>query len=197
MKRLDTWETLQNTWQSAAAPTIDLPALRRQAQRKRRRMFRNGALEILLTTAFTCYLAIAGAPANLHAGPVLPWLFVAAAWIEVLVKTWLRLVSWNVKNLGTAGLLELHVRRARAGIAFAWTSVIALLVAYALWVLIFWRLWLSGQPGAHDTVIAGLVASGIFFVLAAWTIRCALRQRRKLRHAQTLLDQLCSEGESP
>jgi hypothetical protein len=192
---MDTWESLQTAWQSAPATTIDVPALRNQSQRKRSRMLRYGVLEILLALAFTVLIAVAGLPANLHAGPLLPWLFLAAAWIEVLLKTWLRLASWNVKNLGTAGLLELHVRRARAGIAYAWTSIIAVLVGIGLWAPILWHQWLSPDPAMHDAVVPTVVGIGIIFaLLIAWPTQCALGQRRKLHHARALLRQLADEG---
>jgi hypothetical protein len=193
---MDAWESLQNAWQSAAVSTIDVPALRRQAQRKRRRMFALEALEVLLTVAMTVYLLLVGLPAPLHTGSLLPWLLVAAIWAELLVKTWLRLASWNVKNLGAAGLLELHIRRAWAGIAFAWASIIALLIVYALWMPTFWRLWLSSDPTMHGVVIPNIIANGIFFALVvAWAIWCGLRQRRQLRRTRELLEQLENEAE--
>ncbi len=190
----DFWESIKEDWQSVS-PTVDVARLRRQVERKRRRMLAFQLLDTIVALVFTGMVATVGFPAVLHIGPVESWLLVAFVWVVLLASGWLRFSTWNTEGLDAAGLLRVSVRRARGGMYFVWFNIVAVPVLYALLVPGYWHIWSTGDEAKQHRVLAGISFDIAFYLLiVGWSIWYGRRQRRKIRRARAMLRQLEQEN---
>ncbi|HEX7340844.1 MAG TPA: hypothetical protein VF269_01070 [Rhodanobacteraceae bacterium] len=185
------WEQLQNDWQ-ATTPAVDVRALATKARRKRHRMISFQALEVVLACAFTglcLYIPSPLGPGRIAAATT--WGLLGAAWLEVIAKLWLRLGTWKAENTDTRALLQLARKRARAGLRFVWITLGIVALMYAAIAPWAWRGWAHGTHHQH-LVLLGMLIEQVFFlaVILGWAVWYAIRQKRKWRRAQALLDQL-------
>lgn len=99
----DFWQNIKEDWQSGSA-RVDVAALRRQVERKRRRMLVFMLMDVITAVAVTGLFLGVGVPSRISFGPAMPWLVVAVMWIAVIVGGWLRLSTWRADYLDTTGL---------------------------------------------------------------------------------------------
>ena len=190
----DFWQNLKEDWHSAS-PEIDVPALRRQVDRKRRRMLALTVLDFVLAPIMTAVLAWMWDAGRFGAGSVAPSLLMAIIWISALGPAWLRFSTLRTREKGAAGMLRLTIRRARAGLHFIWLSLVLLLAVYAVATPMFRNMWASGMPARHGAVLGSIVSNGFFFLcVVIWGIWYGRRQRRKIRRAEAMLLQLEQEN---
>ena len=190
----DFWQNLKEDWQSVS-PQFDVVRLRRQVDRKRRRMLFFLLMDVITAAAVTGLFLGVGVPPAISFGPAMPWLVVAVMWIAVIVGGWLRLSTWQADALDVAGLLRLGVRRARAGRLFVWLTLVGLLAVYGVFAPGCWGMWRTGAAGERHAVLLSVFGNAVFYCLTmAWGFWYGRRQRRKMRRAQALLQQL-EQGE--
>ncbi len=193
----DFWQSIKEDWHSVS-PTVDVPKLRRQVERKRRRMLAFQILDTVVTLVFTGMVATVGLPAAMRIGHVESWLLVVAAWIVLLASGWMRFSTWKTDGLDAVGLLRVDLRRARGGMYFVWFNIVAVPVAYTLFVPAYWHIWSTGNETQQHHLLLGICFNIAFYlVIVGWAIWYGRRQRRKIRRAKYLLRQLEQENESP
>ncbi|HYW76776.1 MAG TPA: hypothetical protein VFA48_09145 [Gammaproteobacteria bacterium] len=190
MNSRDFWQSLKEDWQSVS-PKVDLVALRRQLERKRRRMLVFMTFDVVTALIATGLLLGIGIPPALSFGPAMPWLMVTIMWAAVVIGGWLRLSTWKTDDMDAAGLLRLGLRRARAGMAFVWLNIFGMPIIYAIFAPGFWHLWHTGDKMQRDHVLVSISVNAAFYlVVIAWGVWYGRRQRRKMRRAHDLLQQL-------
>ena len=188
----DEWSRWSELWKQQ--PVADEAPLRRAAARKRLRMQFMAVLE-LLTTAFAI-----GQLLRLWGEPSLRWRIwgaLSAVCILALQALYLhiRRGTWRASGSDVRSMVELTIRRARAGIRLAhlnaWVTVVG-----AMATLIVAMPELSPTRWQHDAKLRLILivqfAVNVPLILAliafcAWYIR---RQRQRIRHANVLLEQL-------
>lgn len=190
----DFWQNIKEDWQSVS-PTVDVARLRRQVDRKRRRMLAFQLLDMVAALILTGFVTLVGFPPAMHIGPVVPWLLLAFLWMAVIVSGWLRFSTWKTGDLDAAGLLRLGLRRAKGGMHFVWFNIFGLPVIFALYAPSFWQMWSTGNEAQKHHVLAGICANAVFYLLViGWGVWYGRRQRRKIRRARYLLRQLEQEN---
>ncbi|MGH8127138.1 MAG: hypothetical protein ACRETC_02065 [Gammaproteobacteria bacterium] len=184
------WERLQEDWQSVS-PTVDPLALIQQVQRKRRRMQLFQAFDVaagLVATGLLIWKLLTVHLPHIH---VLFWIVLTVIWVSVATGAWMRRSTWKPQGMDIESLLDLTVRRARAGLRFVWFNLLGLLVIYAIAFPFFWHLFSNGTPVQRAGLIGSVVSNAISCLLIiAWAVWYGRRQRRKLRQALALLEQL-------
>jgi hypothetical protein len=194
MSDTDFWRRLQEDWQSAS-PAVDLGALRRQVHRKRRRMQVLQVLDVLLGLVATGFMVRMVLTVHKPHTQILFWGLLVIVWVAIAVGAWLRYTTWNPRSTDAASLLQLTIRRARAGFHFIWLNVGGLIVVYAVAVPFFWHLYRDGTPAQRGTVLGNLAFNaGFFAITVGWAVWYGRRQHRKIRRAQGLLRQLEQEN---
>lgn len=193
MSDSDFWQRLQEDWQ-AASPPVDLAVLRRQVHRKRRRMQALQLLDVVAGLAATGFLVVA--MRSVHE-PHLHLLFVlllVVVWGSIAVGAWLRRSTWKPQGTDAESLLRLSIRRARAGIGFVWLNVVGMPVVYAIVLPFFWHIFSTGSPAQRRNLWGGVaVNAGFYALVIVWAVWYGRRQRRKLKQARALLEQLENE----
>ncbi|MGH8225503.1 MAG: hypothetical protein ACRER1_05060 [Gammaproteobacteria bacterium] len=190
------WEKLQEDWQSMS-PTVDPVALRRQIHRKRRRMQMLQALDVVLGLVATGVLVKQVLPMPLPHMRALFWILLVVVWVSVAAGAWLRRSTWKPQGMEIESLLDLTVRRARAGLRFVWFNLLGLLTVDAIWLGFFGHLFSGGTPLQRAAFLGAVVSIAIVYALAiVWAVWYGRRQRRKLRQAQALLEQLGQDAEN-
>lgn len=192
MNPQDDWAQWGESWRRQ--PTADIQRLRLRVERKRRRMLAVVALEWVVS----CLSVVAVVSALLSDQVELRWKIAATgslALVALLLYLGLhvRRGTWRASADSVQALLQLTMRRARAGIRLAWIQMGAtLLVATAVLLLALpdlqpasWqhdaklRLILVVQFAANTPVVLATLA------FCVWYIR---RQRRRIERIASLLD---------
>jgi len=189
MKSRDSWENLMRDWQ-AGSPSFDIAALRKRADRKRRRMLIFTALDFIAAPIFTVLLVWVGVHSRFGDGSPAPWLLIALVWVATLVPAWLRFSTLNADTMGAVGMLRLTIKRARTGMHFVWIVPLLLFFAYAIMTPMFSQMWTQGDAAQQRAVVRSMVANSVVCgAVIIWAIWYGRRQWRKLRQAQALLKQ--------
>ncbi len=190
MSDTDFWRRLQEDWRSAA-PAVNLAALQRQVQRKRRRMLVLQILDILLGLVATGVMVTMVLTVHKPHAQIMFWSLLVVLWGAIATGAWLRYSTRKPQGMDAESLLHLTVRRARAGIHFIWLNVVGLLVVYAIALPFFWHLFTDGDAAQHRAALGNAAFNAGFFVITlGWAVWYGRRQRRKIRRAQAMLRQL-------
>ena len=193
MNHEDFWHRLQEDWHSVS-PAVDLAGLRRQVQRKRRRMQVLQTLDVLLGLVATAVMIKLMLSDHKPHTQLLFWGLLVLIWVAIGAGAWLRYSTWKPRSTDAASLLQLTIRRARAGFRFIWLNVAGLLVLYGIAVPFFWHLYSNGTPAQRKVVLSNLGLNfAIFVITVVWAIWYGRRQRQKIRRAQAMLRQLEQE----
>lgn len=194
MSDTDFWKRLQEDWQSASS-AVDLTGLRRQVQRKRRRMQVLQILDVLLGLAATGFMIVMLLTVHKPHMQILFWALLVILWVALAVGAVLRYTTWKPRSTDAASLLQLTIRRARAGFHFIWLNVGGLFVVYAVAAPFFWHFYSDGTPAQRRGVVANMAFNaGFLVVTVAWAVWYGRRQRGKIRRAESLLRQLEQEN---
>jgi hypothetical protein len=186
------WSEWGELWKQQ--PAIDVPRLRRVAARKRLRMQATVVLELLTTSVALVQILrlFGGCPPRWRL-----WCLLSLVFVLVLQALYLhiRRGTWRASGSDVPSMLALTISRAKAGMRLARLNIWGTLA----WVMVtlvaaapelepsLWRhdaklkLMLTLQFAVNAPLIIALIA------FCAWYIR---RQRKRLRHANTLLEQL-------
>jgi hypothetical protein len=192
MAERDDWGRWGEVWRRQ--PELDLCRLRRRTHRKLWRMRILLVLELLLTAISIAQLARAFRGFDLYWRA---WSVVSLVLVLLLQALFLhaRRGTWRASGTQAADLLELTMRRARAGIRLArlnaggtmLLAVFTLVLAATQWDATRWQV----DAGWRRVVFVQLAVNApiVAMVLAgcAWYAR---RQRRRIRRAKQLLRSL-------
>lgn len=195
MSEIDFWQRLQEDWQSAPS-AVDLSALRRQVHRKRRRMQLLQALDVVLGLVATGVMIKQLYFLHVPHVRLLFWILVFFVWASVALGVWLRRSTWKPRGTDARSLLQLTIRRARAGLRFVWANLAGLLLLYAVAAPFFVPAFLDGTL-RRRYALAGVVYAqvAVFALGVAWALWYGRRQKHKLRQAKALLEQLDMDAE--
>jgi hypothetical protein len=181
------WSALGETWR--ASPPLDVEALHRKVQNKRRVMALMVSLEIALTLVGSAVLVRVAWRAS-H-GHQRAWALtvLALAWVLQGLVLVLRRAQWRTPTLRAEDLLELIARRARTAIVLVWVNV-AGVAALALTSIPFAIQWWRDRPPGGSLWPKIAVNAALLPVLTIFSVWYVRRQRRTLRRVKALRDEL-------
>jgi hypothetical protein len=184
----DDWAALGETWRRS--PPVDLTALRRKVDGKRRRMALMVSLELALTAAASVLIVRTALYASTGTRAAWAWTMLAFVWLFQLVLLHARRRQWRPPTLAAADLLALIKSRARAAIRLAWLNIAGIVVAFLLSLPFAIDEWANGQLSTKRLIALAAftcVSSAAFVTFCGWYVR---RQRRRIAVADALLRDL-------